>query len=327
KEAQISALEREVNLASEDYKNAQEKYNKSLDIAIASGNSINQILDGQPANEPEPSKRLIITGLSGISTFILTMLIIILLEYVDVSIQSISNFKETMDLQLIGSLNQLDLKKQKLINIFQEQVDKKDKKSEAFRESLRNLRYNIERQNHKSYLITSLKPGEGKTTVMKAISLAFSQSNSKILMIDANFPNNELSQQFKTSSTLEKILNPKDGKISITISNSKINKNIDIISCEGGNYTPLEIFEPKRLGSMLSSLKERYDYIFMEAACLNLYSDSRELSDFVDGVITVFSAKSSLKEVDRDSLEFIKSLGDKNAGAILNNLELENYDT
>jgi hypothetical protein len=58
-----------------------------------------------------------------------------------------------------------------------------------------------------------------------------------------------------------------------------------------------------------------------------LYSDSRELSDFIDGVITVFSATSILKEVDFDSLKFLKELGNKNSGAILNNLELDNYDT
>lgn len=326
KEAQISTLEREVNLASEDYKNAQEKYNKSLDVALASGNSINQILEGQPADKPEPSKRIIITGLSGISAFVLSMLVIILLEYVDVSIQSISNFKATMDIELIGTLNQLDLKKLNLSKIFQASV-KEDKKTDAFRESLRKLRYNVEKQNKKSFLITSLQPGEGKTTIIKALSLAFSQSKSRILMIDANFPNNELSRQFKTNTTLEKILQPSDEKMSITISNSQLNKNIDIISCDGGNYTPLEIFEPKRLSSMLESLKNRYDYIFIEVACLNLYSDSRELSDFVDGVITVFSAKSEIKEVDFDSLQFLKGLEDKSCGAILNNLELENYDT
>ncbi|MFT4847511.1 MAG: succinoglycan biosynthesis transport protein ExoP [Sediminicola sp.] len=326
KEAQISTLEREVNLASEDYKNAQEKYNKSLDLALASGNSINQILEGQPADEAEPSKRLIISGLSGISTLILTLLVIILLEYVDVSIQSISNFKETMDIELIGTLNQLDLKKQKLVKIFHPSI-KPNKKNDAFKESLRKLRYTIEKQKKKIYLITSLKPSEGKTTVIKAISLAFSQSNSKILMIDANFSNNELSNQFKTNSTLERILNPTDSKMSITISNSKMNNNIDIIGCEGGDYTPIEIFNQKRLSSMLESLRERYDYIFIEGACLNLYSDSRELSDFIDGVITVFSATSILKEVDFDSLKFLKELGNKNSGAILNNLELDNYDT
>lgn len=324
-EAQISSLQREVDLASEDYKNAQEKYNKSLDVSLASTNSINQILVGLPASEPEASKRLIITALSGASTFIFCVLVIILLEYIDVSIKDISNFKKNVNLELIGFINNISLKKQPLPLLFKASREQLDKKGNMLRESLRKLRFEIEKQKKQIYLITSPKPGEGKSFIIESLSLALSNSGSKILIVDFNFSNNQLSKQFGASSILEKILDPNEGKMMISVTNTKLN-NIDIIGCKGGNYSPLEIFSSKKISTLLTAVKEKYDYIFIEGACMNKYSDSRELSEFADGVITIFSARSVLKTTDYDSIGFINSLGDKNCGAVLNNIEQDNMN-
>nr|WKN35501.1 Wzz/FepE/Etk N-terminal domain-containing protein [Tunicatimonas sp. TK19036] len=325
-EAQISALERDLNLASEEYKNAQEKYNKSLDIALASGSSIRQILVGQPASDPEPSKRLIITGLSGVSSFLLCILIVILLEYVDVSIKSSSNFTSLIPIKLVGSLNHVNLKKSTVFNLFKIPREKLDSKSNLFRESLRKLRFELEKLDHQVYLITSTKQKEGKTTVLSALGMALSFSGSRILFIDMNFSNNSLTREFKASPSLEYLLTKKNVDINSSISKTEV-PEIDIIGCQGGNYSPIEIFKPERLQCLINSLKERYDYIFLEGAALNFYSDSRELSQYVQGVITVFSANSTIKQTDKESIAFIKTLDCKNIGGVLNNVEVENMDT
>ncbi|MGJ3234271.1 exopolysaccharide transport family protein [Marivirga sp.] len=325
KEAQISALQREVDVASEDYKNAQEKYNKSLDVSLASRNSINQILIGLPPSEPEPSKRLIITGLSGASTFILCVLVIIFLEYIDVSIKDVSNFKKKVDLQLIGFLNTIPLKKQSLVHLFKTPTDGLDKSKSVFRESLRKIRFQIENQKRKIYLVTSLKPSEGKSVIIESLSLALSTSGHSVLMIDFNFSNNILTRKFGANTHIEKILNPKSDKINITVTKTRIN-GVDIIGCMGGNYTPSEIFEMNKISVLLNTLKDKYDFIFIEGACLNRYSDSREISSFVEGIITIFSAESILKTTDYESIDFIKSLKNKNCGAILNKIEKDNMN-
>lgn len=325
-EAQISALERDVELASEEYKNAQEKYSKSLDIALASGSSIQQILMGQPASEPEPSKRIIITGLSGISALFLCILVIVLIEYVDVSVKSISNFSTTVSLNLIGSLSHLNFKKTSIPNLFSTPREKLDAKSNIFRESLRKLRFELDKLDHKVFMFTSTKPGEGKTIVIEALGMALSLSGSKVLFIDTNFSNNSLTRNYKASASLEYILTSENVEIHRAISKTRI-PEIDVIGCRGGNYSPIEIFQPTRLSCLLKCLKEKYDYIFLEGAALNLYSDARELSEYVDGIITIFSAKSTIKQIDKESISFIKNLGCKNIGAVLNNIDQENIET
>jgi Mrp family chromosome partitioning ATPase/uncharacterized protein involved in exopolysaccharide biosynthesis len=325
KEAQILALEREVNTASEEYRSAQEKYNKSLDVALASGNSIRQVLFGQPANDPEPSKRLIITGLSGISTFVLCILVIVLVEYIDVSIKSSSQFLSSTGLNLIGMLNELDFQKVTLNDLFRLKREQLDKDSNVFRELLRKLRFELDQKDRKIYLITSTKPEEGKTSVINALSLVLSYSGSKVLLIDTNFSNNSLTRKFKTSIVLETVFSTQDPNPAKFITKTPI-QGVDIIGCRGGNYSPNEIFNQDQLNNFIRRAAAGYDYVFLEGSSLNHYSDSRELSYYVDGVIAVFSAKSVVKQVDKESIDFLKSLGNKWVGAVLNEVKLENME-
>jgi succinoglycan biosynthesis transport protein ExoP len=74
---------------------------------------------------------------------------------------------------------------------------------------------------------------------------------------------------------------------------------------------------------LLDSLELTYDYIFLEGSSINDYSDTQELVEYVDHVITVFSADSQLKAVDRQSLDFLQSLQEKFLGAVLNRVELK----
>jgi polysaccharide biosynthesis transport protein len=325
KEAQILVLEQEVNAASEEYRAAQEKYNKSLDVALANGNSIRQVLFGQPANDPEPSKRLIITGLTGISTFVLCILVIVLAEYIDVSIKSSSNFSASTGLNLIGMLNELDFQKVSLNDLFRLDREQLSKEANTFRELLRKLRYEFDRQNKRVFLITSTKADEGKTSVITALSMVLSFSGSKILIIDMNFSNNRLTRKFKTSSALESVFRNKNKLPETAITETSI-EGVDILGCQGGNYTPNEIFDQDLLQAFIDRMKKRYDYIFIEGAPLNAYSDSKEISFYVDGVVAIFSAKSVIKQSDRESIEFLTSLDDKWIGAVLNNVNLENME-
>jgi Mrp family chromosome partitioning ATPase len=101
---------------------------------------------------------------------------------------------------------------------------------------------------------------------------------------------------------------------------------VDVIGCEEGNYTPSEILPKNNLLEHLNKLKENYDFILIEGAALNSHADSKELTQFVEGVVLVFSAKNTLGEIDRESIAFLKNHRSKFMGAILNNVDEQNLD-
>lgn len=325
KEANIAALQREVQVASEEYLNAQEKYNESLDVLQATTGTISQVLYGQPSIEPEPSKRILIVGLSGFTSLILCIFSIVFLDFIDNSIKTPSNFSKSIPFTLLAVVNHLKLKKgESFKNYFQN--EKNHIINNNFLESIRKLRYNIEASNKNIILFVSNNPGEGKTTIIQTLSFLFSKSKKKVLIIDTNFLNNTLTKEYSATPLLEKILKKKiitvnKQSISMTIING-----VDILGCEGGNYSPSEIITNQNFLKIIDDFKQNYDYILMEAASLNERSDAKELLNFVEGVVAIYSAKSTLKQTDKETINFLSSLDKKLIGAVLNNVENENIE-
>ncbi len=349
KESRLASLEREVNLASEDYRDAQENYSLALSYSVSAGNSISQILLALPASEAEPSKRLIVSAISGISTFVFFVLAIVLLEYLDASIRSAANFVDKTNMTLLGSLNHIN--NQDFKNVFDDKAIKSEipkkklidrislvNKSKVanlndtvvFKEQLRKIRYNLLDKGKKVILFTSTKEGEGKTSLITALAASLNKSQLRTLIIDTNFGNPSLTKKMKGLPILEGIFqNKKESKTEVSkdfismFANNTDLPYVDIFGCKGGAHTPLEIIKGNSLRSLIDDVREKYDFILFEGMALNTNSGSRELSSYVDGVVTVFSAKSVLGQLDYDSIEFIESLGEKNLGAILNDVELD----
>ena len=336
KGAVIESLLKDAELANKDYLAAKQKYNDAIDIATSSVNNFRQILAGQPAIEPEPSKRLLVVGMAGASAFVITILIFILLTYLDSSIKTPVIFSKLVNLKLISMINFMDLKRRDLAEIIiarETTVDEDDnKRHNLFREALRKLRYEIESSGKKTFLFASTKKGEGKTTLIQALSYSMSMSKKKILIIDTNFCNPDLTAQLHADPVLEKIFPDQTNSGTVLIEQvKKAATNIGggtvfIIGSEGGDYTPSEILPRDNLLHHLSKLTAEYDYIFLEGPPLNDFSDSKELVQYVDGVIAVFSARHIIKQIDRQSMTFFHELNGKFCGAVLNMVDLEDVN-
>ncbi len=114
------ALTKEFWISSEkEYENIKQRYDAAMNNKVAPLDNFRQILFGQPAVEPEPSKRLIIIGLAryqyaGIRMYPDHLSV----EYTDVSIKTPSQFLKTIGLKMVGVVNKVNLKKSSLENIF-----------------------------------------------------------------------------------------------------------------------------------------------------------------------------------------------------------------
>jgi Mrp family chromosome partitioning ATPase/uncharacterized protein involved in exopolysaccharide biosynthesis len=333
--ATAEALLKERELANKEYLDAKEKWSNAIDYNSSSVNNFRQVVLGQPAIEPEPSKRKMIVGMAGAAAMVTSMLVIILLAYMDSSIKTPIIFSKTVGLKLISMINFANLKNRNLADI----VSNKDNGENAteknrnniFRESLRKLRYEIERSGKKVFLFTSTKKGQGKTTLIQALSYSMSLSKKRILIIDTNFCNNDLTVQLNADPILEKIVPYKSDKEALMEQVKGFSKDIGVgtvyaIGSEGGDYTPSEILPRENILQHLHKLTGDFDYIFLEGPPLNDFSDSKELAQYVDGVIAVFSANHIIKQIDKQSISFFKELNGKFTGSILNMVDLKNVN-
>ena len=322
-EASISALEREIQVASDVYLLILNKLNMAKFETYVTSN-LKQIEFGQPG-APESSKRMLMVLLSGVISLVLTIVVIFVLEYFDTTLKNPVHFCKYTALNCLGFLNLLKEGKVDLNNVFQANSNSGDENT--FKELLRTLRYEITGKIAKgsSILFTSTDNNEGKTLIISSLSYSLSLTGKKILIIDTNFKNNSITRNFKAKPLLEDYFDTKNEDLSLSkiITHTSI-AGIDVIGCKGGQYSINEVGREEYITDVMNRLKQDYDYIFLEGSSLNKYVDSKELVKFSDFVVSVFSASSTLKEADKISISYLKSLKEKNMGSILNKLDLEN---
>jgi len=332
KEVAVETLMKDADQANKDYLEAKKRYNDAIDVTTSSLNNFRQVVMGQPAIQPEPSKKVLIVALAAFGSAITAMLIILVTAYLDSSVKTPRLFERTVNLKLISMINFMNLKQKslsELVTTLDPTYDVKDKqRHNVFRESLRKLRYEIEKSGKKIFMFTSTKKGQGKTTIIQALAYSMSMSKKKILIIDTNFCNNDLTVALEAPRILEKIVpnDRNDESLAEQIRNLSKDIGVDtvfVIGSEGGDYTPSEILPRKHLLQHLRSLANDYDFIFLEGPPLNDFSDSRELAQYVDGVIGIFAADQVIKQIDKESLEFFHELNGKFSGAVLNKVDLE----
>ncbi|WP_153796256.1 exopolysaccharide transport family protein [Foetidibacter luteolus] len=326
--ADIQKLEQEITLAQTEYTAANNKLNSML--ALAEGfSAFNQTLFGQPKFEPEPSKRMAIVALAGIGALFLSILVIALLEYLDQSIKTPSQFLRQVNLPLLGTINYVEKIKG---NVFEQMnyVDHDERnRHNVFRELLRKLRFEIENSGKRIFLFTSTEPGQGKTMLIQALSYSLSLGKKRVLIIDTNFCNNDLTALLAANPVLEKFqMNGKPFSvedIKPLITKTKMD-GVDSIGCGYGDYTPSEILPKNHLLNYLDQLLPVYDFIFFEGAPLNSYTDTKELLKYSDGMIAVFSSDAIIKATDKESIKFLRQYSNKFIGAILNKVQTNDLD-
>ncbi|HMJ71578.1 MAG TPA: hypothetical protein VK508_21935 [Cyclobacteriaceae bacterium] len=395
KEAKLSDLEREVEFASEDYANVQDKYNTAKNKALVIGSSIRQTLRGQPSLEPEASKALLMMALSGAGSLILCIAIIIGVEYFDFSIRVASRLERLTGIKNIGTINAVKTKGFDLHKVFNNKS--LDKEGDRFVHFLRKLRYEVQTSNSKVFLVTSTQVNVGKSFIIICLSYTLSLINKKVLIIDTNFRHNSLTkllmERKKDIKLLEKGSMGEEEKINHESTagehekahaeaeakgqtnkgnksskakaepdstqenpygnqgfefdeDAKANSNghsnghngqddhkgiiydtefngVHIIGNIGGHDSPSEILAGRNFKNVITKLSSQYDYILMEGPSLNEYSDTKELIEFSDKVIPVFSAETVLNSLDEESIKYLKSVKGKLLGSVLNKVALK----
>jgi polysaccharide biosynthesis transport protein len=329
------SLKKDVDFANKEYLDAQQRYNAATDIGGASLVNFRVIVPGQPAISPEPSKRPLIIALAAFAALLTTIGIIIFLTYLDTSIRTPIIFSKNVNLKMISLVNFMNLKNKSITDVISNKLIATDeaehKRNNIFRESIRKLRYEIETSGKKIFLFTSTKKGQGKTTLIQALAYSMSLSKKKVLIIDTNFCNNDLTVQLNAEPVLEKIVPYKSDNKALIEQVKVFSKDLGLgtvyaIGSEGGDYTPSEILPRENLLQHLQLLTSDFDFIFLEGPPLNDFSDSKELAQYVDGVIAVFSAQEVIKQIDKQSISFFKELNGKFTGSILNMVDLKNVN-
>lgn len=327
------ALQREIDMLTEKQLELVNRYNIAKNDLAST--SLRQARIATPSLNPVSMKNSHIMGMAIASGLALGVFVVVLMEVLNFSIKTPSKFQRLVNIPHIGSLNKINTNS---FDIHKQFMSKGPNSAGDINKSLlRQIRYEIESLNSKVLLFTSLKANEGKTFAIFCAAYVLSLLNKRVLIIDTNFKSNKLTQLYgkdlKDIKVIQKMVpskllnekaesdmaEPQMNKPIYKLVNPTKYKNVFFIGNIGiANSSPSEILSSKDFKSFIEIMKERYDYVLLEGASLNDHSDTKELVDYADKVISVISAESILEPIDNDSVRYLKSLDGKLAGGILN---------
>ncbi len=342
-ETEFSAIQNEVELASQSYLATLAKYNEAK-TRLDSGNSLRQVLVATPAVTPISIKKIYVVALAAVGGFVLAIFGVVLMEVTDFSIKTPSKFRQVVKMPFVGALNRIEAPNFNIQNLFMRKTPEKE--SEITKSLLRLVRHEMESMKAKVFLFTSLKRKEGKSFAIYSLSYVLSLLNKKILIIDTNFKSNTLTQIYgqdvrEMKGNLKmipsRLLNeavvigsgepipdpePAPSVNPYDLINPTKYKNIYFVGNTGIlNGSPSELLSTKDFKKFLALMATKYDYIFLEGAALNEYPDTKELIGYADRVICVFSADSVIDPIDQKGIDYLKSLNGQLGGAILNKVD------
>ncbi len=325
---QFIDLKREYEIKDQIYSYLLQKRNE-VNIVKASNQSNLKILDEAKytGQKPIAPKRKInyLIGLM-LALFLPTLFLLI-------KILNDDTIKDEVDVKRLTPVNILGIifhyTSDKIMPVIEESVGSRLR--EAFSILRTNIRLMLPPQQNKAktILITSTVSGEGKTFIASNLAAINALSKQKTLLLEFDIRKPKAYQHFNLDRTLPGItdfIENKNLSIDDVIRPTGID-NLDIILAGSKASTVTKeiagILEDERIEELINTLKEKYDYIFIDTAPIGLVPDTLILNQYADMMLYVvregFTKRSYLNVLN----EYLKNKILKNVGIVYNDYKID----
>ena len=317
-EAVMQSLEGEINIASQEYVEILKKYNQ-VSLEYNSAIRVKQIEAGAPG-DPQPSKKIILVVASGLIVCIVYLIILFVLFYLDNTIKTAADLERATDMKVLGFFPVIKssfLEIQKLWD--KDSINEVDKE---FRNLLRSTRFEVHMSLKNAHIIavTSLSNGAGKTLFSLSLASAYHMIGKKVILIDGNFINPEITRISGARDFIEDYLAD-----AILVEQAGNDDKMRILGNHGADTTLFEINNESWIKQKLHALTNYFDIIIIETSSLDTLNESKEWIEVSDNVIAIFEANIPIKHDLDEKIEYLRALDTKFMGWVLNKVTHINY--
>jgi succinoglycan biosynthesis transport protein ExoP len=334
KEHQLGILEREVIANRQLYNlflNRIKETNESIGIDQANARIVDTAL---PAINPvKPKKRLIIL-IAGFLGLGFGVLLAFLFEHLDNTLKTAVDIEERLKLAVLGVLPKVVDKADDLWKMV-----KTDNHSN-FSEGIRTIRTGMILSRldnpHKTVMVTSCLPGEGKTVVASNTAINLSEMH-KVLLIDADLRKPSIGPLFglkpDANGLTELLSKPLPKKV--TSSSRSIHRygesGLHIMPSGCIPPNPLDLISSTAFKRLLSNLAGSFDHIIIDSPPVLPVSDAQLIAAMVSGVtkgsgvIYVMKASSTPIPLINEGLNRLRQANMQIIGGVLNQFDAEKH--
>lgn len=192
----------------------------------------------------------------------------------------------------------------------------------TFAESYRTIQANIEfsmiNANVRSILVTSARPGEGKTSTAANLAVVFAHAGKRVLLIDADLRSPQLHHRFQVrgDTGLSQVMRQED-LLHSSILHTEV-EGLNLLAGGEPTSNAVSLLSSLTCASVFGKLKNRYDLVIVDSPPVLEVSDALVLMRNIDGVIYVVDAKTTNRVTAQRGINAIRQVKGNIVGGILN---------
>ena len=257
------------------------------------------------------------TILAGLVGMIIALGIIFLIDFLDDTYKSLSDFSQSEEVSILGSIRKI--KGRKLADKVVAHLQPYSPVTESYRIIRSRIRFKPVDKPTRSIMVTSSIPKEGKSVTVANLAVVFAQANYKTVIVDADLRHPILHTVFnvKNEVGLGDMLSSPEIKVEDCIRSTSIN-NLQILTSGMPLLDPSERLGSKRMEEILNELRNFAEIIIFDTPPVLVFADAIVLSRRVDGVIVVIQAGKSKQAAVAQTLFDLQNANANLLGSIFN---------
>ena len=192
---------------------------------------------------------------------------------------------------------------------------------EAYKDLRTNVNFISATEGARCFVMTSALPEESKSNVAINLAVSLASGDKKVVVVDCDLRKPALHRYLKIGHSNKGLTNIMSGEKALEecIFVSR-DLNIHVITAGTVPPNPSELLE-KGIPPILEQLKEKFDYVILDAPPVSLVTDAAILGRIADGAILVVRSRYAPRETIKLAKQKLTSVGVKIFGVVLTRYE------
>lgn len=285
------------------------------EIGVAGGVGVNNISIVDPADVPQmPSSPILLLNLV-IAIFgglVVGTALALALEQIDEAIADPAEVERALGLPLLGSVPRVEGQTPK-----EALKDRKSDLVEAYLAVQTTLAFTTEHGVPRSFMVTSTRPAEGKSTTALALATTLARGQRKVILVDGDMrsPSVHKLGGVDHDRGLSNFLTGQDNIAALTFDMEELG----FTAMSSGPIPPnaAELLTGKRLALLVERLLETFDHVVIDAPPVMGLADAPLIASRVEGVIFVVESHGIRATLVKTALNRLASAHARVIGGVL----------
>ncbi|MDD3991547.1 MAG: polysaccharide biosynthesis tyrosine autokinase [Desulfobacteraceae bacterium] len=198
--------------------------------------------------------------------------------------------------------------------------------AEALRTTKVSLQLSGAGRHTRSFVVTSTRPEEGKTTLAANLAMSFAAGGERVVIVDADLRRPRLHQIFgengaNTDKGLSTFLAGAGEDISQIVKGNGV-PGVSFLASGPRPPNPVELLASQRFGQLIQQLGEDFDRVIVDGPPMQGFADTLVVSRHVGGVVLVCSSGETTRESLKHFKKSVLGINGTILGCIINKVNL-----